>query len=245
MSTLEEENANLPGDIEFIWGHKTRLGKQNPNFQHYESFTLDGIDYFLYDSVYMWCGNQKPPYVAKIIDMYETPRLKKMVKIVWYFRPIEAQKWLQGACYLNNELFLALGEGNGVCNFNPVEAICGKCNAVCTSKDKRNPKASMEELKMSDYVFYRVFDVEKCRLSERFPDKIARTAVEHFFNQKTKSPEVTGKSNSSCETGNTSSNVLRFTASSDTHHSKKRKPLEFEVDEKKSVEADSGLTKFG
>lgn len=120
MSTLEEENANVPGDIEFIWGHKARFGKKNPNFQHYESFTLDGVDYFLYDSVYMWCGHQQPPYVAKIIDMYETPRLKKMVKVLWYFRPTKLQKWLGGACYLNNELFLALGEGNGVCNFNPV-----------------------------------------------------------------------------------------------------------------------------
>ena len=53
------------------------------------------------------------------------------------------------------------------------ESISGKCNVVCTSKDERNPQATVEELKMSDYVFYRTFDVKECKLSEIFPDKIA------------------------------------------------------------------------
>ncbi|KAI3775035.1 hypothetical protein L1987_49603 [Smallanthus sonchifolius] len=207
MSTLgEEENENVSGDIEFRWGRKGRVGAKNPNIQYYESFTYDGVEYFLYDSVYLWCGDQQVPYVAKIVEMYETPRLKKMMKVVWYFRPAE-------------------------------DTIYGKCNVVCTSKDERNPKASMEELKMSDYVFYRTFDVETYRLSEKFPDKIAGVEAGHYFNPKPKGkPEVAGKSNSpsKCETDNTSN-----PASSDTYHSKKRKLQDFEVDKKSSIEADS------
>ncbi|KAI3803441.1 hypothetical protein L1987_31592 [Smallanthus sonchifolius] len=233
----EEENENVSGDIEFRWGRKGRVGAKNPNIQYYESFTYDGVEHFLYDSVYLWCGDQQMPCVVKIVEMYETPRLKKMMKVVWYFHPAEVQKWLRGVHHLNNELFLASGEGNGLYNFNPLETICGKCNVVCTSKDERNPKASMEELKMSDYVFYRTFDVETCRLSEKFPDKIAGVEVGHFFNPKPKGkPEVTGKSNlpSKCETDNKST-----PASSDTHHSKKRKLQDFEVDKKRSIEADN------
>ncbi|KAK9078281.1 hypothetical protein SSX86_002338 [Deinandra increscens subsp. villosa] len=252
MSTREEENENLSGNIEFKWGQKGRHGAKNPKFQYYESFTYDGVDYFLYDSVYVWCEGQRKPYIAKIVEIYETPRLKKMVKLVWYFRPAEIQNWLRGVHHLNNEIFLASGEGNGVSNFNPLETICGKCNVVCTSKDERNPQASMEELKMSHHVFYRTFDVEKCRLSENFLDKIAGVlvivisvsafAVGHFFNPKPKGgPEVAGKSNSSskCETKSTSPTVLKSRASPDTYHSKKRKPQDFEVDKQKIIEADS------
>lgn len=50
-------------------------------------------------------------------------------------------------------------------------------------------------------------------------------------NPKTKRPEATGKSSSSCETVNTS----------DTPKSNKRELLESEVDQKKTVEADSQL----
>ncbi|MFS7980680.1 putative BAH domain, nucleotide-binding alpha-beta plait domain superfamily [Helianthus anomalus] len=245
MSTLEEEeeNTTVSGDIVFRWGHKSRVGKKNPKIQYYESFTYDGVDYSLYDSVYLWSGDQLLPDIAKIIDIYETPRLKKMVKVVWYFRPTEVQKWLRGVRHLNNELFLASGEGNGLFNFNHLETICGKCNVVCKSKDERNPKASKEELKMSDYVFYRTFDVEKCILSDKFPDKIAGLDVEHFFNRKPKGNDgVTSKSKSpsKCETDNTSTIVLGVpTSSSDNNHSKKRKLQELDVDRTKSIEADS------
>ncbi|KAJ0522542.1 putative BAH domain, nucleotide-binding alpha-beta plait domain superfamily [Helianthus annuus] len=245
MSTLEEEeNTTVSGDVAFRWGHKSRVGKKNPKIQYYESFTYDGVNYSLYDSVYLWSGDQHLPDIAKIIDIYETPRLKKMVKVVWYFRPTEVQKWLRGVRHLNNELFLASGEGNGLFNFNPLETICGKCNVVCKSKDERNPKASKEELKMSDYVFYRTFDVEKCILSDKFPDKIAGVDVERFFNPKPKGNDgVTSKSKSpsKCETDNTSTIVLGVptSSSSDNNHSKKRTLQELDVDRTKSVEADS------
>ncbi|KAI7727408.1 hypothetical protein M8C21_009514 [Ambrosia artemisiifolia] len=244
MSTLEEENATVSGDIEFRWGRKGRVGKKNPNIQYYESFTYDGVDYFLYDSVYLWSGDQYLPHIGKVIKIYETPRLKKMVKVVWYLRPTEVQKWLKGDHHLNNELLLASGEGNGLSNFNPLETICGKCNVVCQSKDERNPKVSMEELKLSDFVFYQTFDVETCRLSEKFPDKIAGVEVGHFFNPKTKGNHgVIRKSNSSsmCDTDNSSTIVSGVPASSscENHHSMKSKFQEFEVGNKKSIEADS------
>ncbi|KAM0017396.1 putative BAH domain, nucleotide-binding alpha-beta plait domain superfamily [Helianthus debilis subsp. tardiflorus] len=245
MSTLEEEeNTTVSGDVAFRWGHKSRVGKKNPKIQYYESFTYDGVNYSLYDSVYLWSGDQRLPDIAKIIDIYETPRLKKMVKVVWYFRPTEVQKWLRGVRHLNNELFLASGEGNGLFNFNPLETICGKCNVVCKSKDERNPKASKEELKMSEYVFYRTFDVEKCILSDKFPDKIAGVDVERFFNPKPKGNDgVTSKSNSpsKCETDNTSTIVLGVptSSSSGNNHSKKRTLQELDVDRTKSVEANS------
>jgi hypothetical protein len=51
--------------------------------------------------------------------------------------------------------------------------LCGKCNILCTSKDKRNPQASEVELGMADYIFYRTFDVGTCTISDNFPNAIA------------------------------------------------------------------------
>ncbi|KAK1416806.1 hypothetical protein QVD17_25923 [Tagetes erecta] len=242
MSTLEEENENVWGDNEFRWGRRGRIATKNPYIQYYESFTYDGVEYFLYDSVYFSSECQQGTHIGKIVKMYETPRLKKMVKVVWYFRPMEVQRWLRGVCYLHNELFLASGEGIGLSNFNPVETICGKCNVVCTSEDERNPKTSVEELKMANYVFYRTFDVEKCRLSDKFPYKIAGVEVSNFFNPKSaRNPEVRGETNSftKCERKNFSNIVLGLRASSfDTCHLKKRKLQDLEDYRKMAMEAD-------
>lgn len=53
------------------------------------------------------------------------------------------------------------------------EAIAGKCNAVCISKDERNPHPSKEELEEADFIFYRTFDVGQCVISEKIDDEIA------------------------------------------------------------------------
>lgn len=53
------------------------------------------------------------------------------------------------------------------------EAIAGKCNAVCISKDERNQQPSVEELKMAHYVFYRTFDVQNYTISDELGEKIA------------------------------------------------------------------------
>lgn len=64
------------------------------------------------------------------------------------------------------------------------EAIAGKCNVVCISKDIRNPQPSNEELEMADHVFYRTFDVGNCRIVDKIDDKIA--GVEGIFSYTSK-----------------------------------------------------------
>ncbi|XP_024980346.1 protein ANTI-SILENCING 1-like [Cynara cardunculus var. scolymus] len=184
MSHFTEGNTNVAEEIAFSWGRKERLGGKKLDRQYYGSFTYDGVEYFLYDSVYLWCEGQQEPHIGKLVEIYETHHLDKKVKVVWYFRPSEVQQWLRGTRALSNELFLGSGVGQGLFNINALETISGKCNVVCKSKDKRNPQASIEELKMSDFIFYRTFDVGNCILSERFPDKIAGVEVGHFFNQR-------------------------------------------------------------
>ncbi|GKE25655.1 anti-silencing 1-like protein isoform X1 [Tanacetum coccineum] len=184
MAPLKKSNPAVSGDIKFKWGQKGRRGGKDPRMHYYGSFTYDDVEYSLYDSVYMWSDGQPSPNIGKIVNIYETPLQKKMVKVVWYFRPAEVKMWLNGTHLLQNELFLASGEGQGLSNVNVLESISGKCNVVCTSKDKRNPQATEEELKMSDYVFYRTFDVKECKLSEIFPDKIAGVEVGNYFNPK-------------------------------------------------------------
>ena len=53
------------------------------------------------------------------------------------------------------------------------EAIAGKCNVVCISKDERNRQPSVGELEMADYVFYRTFDVGSLTISDKLGEKIA------------------------------------------------------------------------
>ncbi|KVH93020.1 Bromo adjacent homology (BAH) domain-containing protein, partial [Cynara cardunculus var. scolymus] len=244
MSHFTEGNTNVAEEIAFSWGRKERLGGKKLDRQYYGSFTYDGVEYFLYDSVYLWCEGQQEPHIGKLVEIYETHHLDKKVKVVWYFRPSEVQQWLRGTRALSNELFLGSGVGQGLFNINALETISGKCNVVCKSKDKRNPQASIEELKMSDFIFYRTFDVGNCILSERFPDKIAGVEVGHFFNQRkymeTGTPpkpkgnsKVAGISNSSSQPACSSSSA------SDSYHLKKRKLQDLEVDEGKIIEADS------
>ncbi|CAA0838527.1 bromo-adjacent homology (BAH) domain-containing protein [Striga hermonthica] len=63
------------------------------------------------------------------------------------------------------------------------EAIAGKCNVVCISKDSRNPQPSAEELEAADYVFYRVFDVKSCTVSDHMDDKVGGLEVKYVFNK--------------------------------------------------------------
>ncbi|XP_023761784.1 protein ANTI-SILENCING 1 isoform X2 [Lactuca sativa] len=261
MSDHIKGKANASSEnIEFKWGRKEQNDGKKHDRQYYRSFTYDGVDYFLYDSVYIWCEGQPEPYIGKLTEIYETKHLEKKVKVVWYFHPTHVQKYLRGTQTLNNELFLASGVGQGLFNVNPLETIAGKCDVVCTSKDKRNPQASIEEVEMCDYVFYKTFDVEKLILSERFPDKIAGVEVGFFFNQRKHleigtppksnwNSKVAGKSNSSSkfETGHCSTavedesdfrvppaNIGRLTISSTSeYHLNKRKLQDSKVEPEK------------
>nr|XP_043626519.1 protein ANTI-SILENCING 1-like [Erigeron canadensis] len=239
MSPLEKGDASILGDVMFSWGHKEPPGDKNLNRQYYRSFTYDGVEYLLYDTVYLWAEGQPSPHIGKIVKIFETPHLEKKVKVVWYFRPSEVEKWLKGTRVLHNELFLASGQGLGLFNINALETISGKCNVICTSNDGRNPKASMEGLKMSTYVFSRTFDVKECRISEIFPDKIAGVPVGHFFNPKPKeNSKVTVVKDLVLRIP--TSNVGKLTSSSssasDSCHPKKRKLLDFESNKGENVE---------
>lgn len=52
------------------------------------------------------------------------------------------------------------------------EAVVGKCNVVCTSRDRRNPQLTEAEVRMAEYFFYRTFDVGSCKISNCFIDRI-------------------------------------------------------------------------
>ncbi|KAH7867078.1 hypothetical protein Vadar_028622 [Vaccinium darrowii] len=173
--------AHEEDNLEFRWGRKKSVAVRNKDVQFYTSFTNGGVEYFLYDCVYLRRDNELD--IGKIVRLCESARHEKLAKVVWFFRPIEVRQWLGDVEPLWNEVFLASGEGKGLCNVNPLETICGKCNVVCTSKDKRNPQATREELKMADYIFCRTFDVARCTISPIFADVIAGTEVKHFFNR--------------------------------------------------------------
>lgn len=106
--------------VEFEWGKKRRRGGENMEVQFYESFTYDGVEYHLYDSVYMYKEDEPEPYIGKLIKIWENSARRKKVKVLWFFRPCEIANFLGGEELLENELFLASGEGAGLANINPL-----------------------------------------------------------------------------------------------------------------------------
>ncbi|KAK4361379.1 hypothetical protein RND71_020331 [Anisodus tanguticus] len=178
----EAEEEDSP---EFSWGAKKGKGAHNKGVQFYKSFTYDGVEFNLYDCVYMWRPGEEEPDIGKIVRAWETTTRKRIVKVVWFFRPTEVTHWLGNIKVLPNELLLASGEGVGLSNCNLVEAITGKCNVVCTSTDRRNPQPKDEDLETAEFFFYRTFDVRTREISEEFPNSIAQIEMEHFFNKVT------------------------------------------------------------
>ncbi|KAL8167882.1 hypothetical protein V2J09_009381 [Rumex salicifolius] len=171
--------------IEFEWGKMKGRGGTNKNVQFYESFTYDGLNYSLYDSVYLFKDDVAEPYIGKIVKIWEPANKSRKVKILWFFRPSEISSYIGGLQILKNELFLGTGagsDGSGLDNINPLEAIAGKCNVVCISKDKRNRQPSPEELAMADFVFYRTFDVDKFTISDKLGEYISNFKVELLLN---------------------------------------------------------------
>ncbi|PHU03977.1 hypothetical protein BC332_29228 [Capsicum chinense] len=169
-------------EVEFVWGRKRGLGGKRKEVQFYESFTYDGMEYALYDCVYMHKEGELP-YIGKIIKIWENPDKSRKIKIHWFFRPSEILYHLKDVQVAENEVFLASGEGTGLANVNSLEAVAGKCNVVCISEDNRNPQPSDEEVKAADYVFYRVFDVGNCTILDKMYDKIGGLDVKCVFNR--------------------------------------------------------------
>ncbi|PIA37009.1 hypothetical protein AQUCO_03100039v1 [Aquilegia coerulea] len=168
----------------FRWGVKGEKGKR-PGVQFYKSFTYDGVEYYLHDCVYLYEGKHpNEPHIGKLVKIWHNASKNvNRVKILWFFRPREIQKYLNGDVF-KNEIFLASGEGEGVDNVNDLDVLVGKCNVVCTSKDERNPQPSAEELKRAHYIFRRTFDVGKFRISDKIDDSVAGTKITDIFNKK-------------------------------------------------------------
>ena len=53
------------------------------------------------------------------------------------------------------------------------EAIAGKCNVVCISKDNKNPQPTDEEVRKADFVFRRTFDVAEFKIKDEIKGEIA------------------------------------------------------------------------
>lgn len=176
----ERENVK---DLEFKWGQKMGVDCLEKEVQFYESFTYDGTEYTLYDCVYMYKEGEPEPYIGKLIGIWETVDRAKKVDVQWFFRPSEISKWLVDQTPLQKEIFLATGEGIGLSNVNPLEAIAGKCYVICTSEDRRNRQPSEEEIKLADYIFYRTFNVGQCTLSDKMDDCVGGLAVNYVFNR--------------------------------------------------------------
>lgn len=179
--------ADIVKDPEFKWGKKSGIGKggmKGGKVIFYESFTYDGVEYARFDCVYLYKEGEPEPYIGKLLKMWEHPDKKKRVKVLWFFRPCEILNFIGGVKPSDNELFLASGEGTGLCNVNPLEAIAGKCNVVCLSKDDRNRQPTCEELHMADFVFCRTFDVGKREIMDKLEEKIAETDVKLLLNKK-------------------------------------------------------------
>ncbi|KAL5056883.1 hypothetical protein RYX36_028487 [Vicia faba] len=174
----EEEDV---GD--FKWGKKQAVDVGNKDTVLYESFVYDGVEYFLYDSVYFYHTDHLETSIGKLVKMFERDG-RKMVEAVWFFRPLEIRNFHGTHHPFWNELFLASGTGNGVSNCNLLESIIGKCSVVCTSEDKRNPKPSETERKKADFYFKCTFNVDRCVIDDKFPDTINGIEVEQFFNKK-------------------------------------------------------------
>ncbi|XP_068345141.1 protein ANTI-SILENCING 1-like isoform X1 [Pyrus communis] len=170
--------------LEFTWGKKKGKGGKNKDVQFYESFTFDGEEYTLYDCVYLYKEDEPEPEIGKLIKIWETGEKAKKVKVLWFFRPCEISNFLGGEEVLENELFLASGDGVGLANLNPLEAIAGKCNVLCISKDKENPQPSDEELQMAEFVFRRTFDVGLQKITDKIEGAIAGIDVKFMFNRK-------------------------------------------------------------
>ncbi|MED6107443.1 hypothetical protein PIB30_014054 [Stylosanthes scabra] len=115
-----EEPSKLD-EPEFEWGKKRGFGGKKKDVKFYESFTYDGVEYTLFDSVYLYKEGEPEPYIGKLVKIWETADKAKKVKVLWFFRPCEIQNFLEGCEVRRNELFLACGDGVGLANLNPLD----------------------------------------------------------------------------------------------------------------------------
>ncbi|KAJ8445581.1 hypothetical protein Cgig2_012469 [Carnegiea gigantea] len=167
---------------DFRWGTQISVSTSNNDIRYYRSFIYGSVEYSLYDCVCLFREGAKETDIGQLIRIWENKQGRR-VKILWFFRPIDIRSFLRDYEPSWNELFLASGEGKGLCSIVPLEAIVGKCSVICTSKDCRNTLPSKSDLGKAEYFFSHAFDVGNLRISEEFPDKIDMVRVERLFNQ--------------------------------------------------------------
>lgn len=82
---------------------------------------MNGVDYSLFDTVYLKNGAQPEPHIGKIIKIWGTPSDKtRKIKIQRFIRPCEISKLLTGIKIYYNELFLSCGDCTGLALINPL-----------------------------------------------------------------------------------------------------------------------------
>lgn len=117
---LQPKGAGGEENPYFKWGAKRGVGRKNHNVRFYESFTFEGIEYRLFDCAYFFVYGQCETSIGKLVSMYETSTGEKKVKVIWFFRPSDIQRFLGEYEPQWDELFLACGDENGVSNINDV-----------------------------------------------------------------------------------------------------------------------------
>ncbi|KAL9232045.1 hypothetical protein vseg_007193 [Gypsophila vaccaria] len=148
----------------------------------YRSYTYRGVEYKIFDTVYAFSVGSMETDIGKILMINET-KTERKVKVLWFFRPRDICNFLGEYKPRWNELFLGCGSGKGLHTVIPLEAIIGKCNVICTLKDRRIMLPSNAATAKADYFFSHVFDVGTRKLSERLPDTIGSVTVERLLNR--------------------------------------------------------------
>ncbi|KAH9615461.1 hypothetical protein KSS87_021376 [Heliosperma pusillum] len=172
------DNGIIKEDVDiFKWG---KIMADDDDYKMYKSFTCEGVEYSVYDSVFTLSKGAKETDIGIITRIWEAKENRK-VTVLWFFRPRDVANFLGDYRPSWKELFLASGKGTGLVNDIPLEAIIGKCNVICTSKDPRNALPVKSDVAKADYFFSYVFDVGARRLFDKLPDQIASTKVERLL----------------------------------------------------------------
>lgn len=112
---LRNREGNVKNEFSFKWGLKSEvLKKKKKGYQFYKSFFCNGLEYFLYDCVYVYHKGDSETTIGKLVEMFETESHERKVKVVCFFRPIELHEFFIDVEPRWNEIFLASGEGAGV-----------------------------------------------------------------------------------------------------------------------------------
>lgn len=113
-----KEEPKQDDNLQFSWGRRT-------GNVYYESFTFDGVEYSLYDCVYV-TTNSTEPSIGKLVKIWETRSHEKKVETVWFIRPSEITGCLQDVKLHKREIFLACGQKcvSNICQLVSWSPVC-------------------------------------------------------------------------------------------------------------------------